>query len=34
MANYDETTLQFFSNYPNQPFEFVLVTDNGVTPVP
>lgn len=30
MANYDEKTLQFFSNYPNQPFEFVLVTDINV----
>jgi hypothetical protein len=27
MANYDGKTLQFFSNHPNQPFEFVSVTD-------
>ena len=28
--NINQTILEFFSRYPNQPYEFVIVTDNNI----
>ena len=30
MSEYNSTILQFFSKFPNQPFEFVIVTDINI----
>lgn len=30
MPNNNQTILEFFSRYPNQPYEFVIVTDNNI----